>query len=287
MNNPLVTISILSYNRLDDLKVTMSKVLNLNYTPIEIILLDQNSNDGSSEYIKLLSDTYPYITKILSKKNLGIAGGRQAILNKSNGDYILTIDDDSYPSPEVLELAIEWFKLNPKLGAIGCNLLPPKRSISIDPMYPHRLSQSFDLFTGSGAIIRRESIPDGWDSKYMYSCEDTDLGLQIIRNGWYIKNIPDLIVRHSYSPKNRNYNHKIEKFAEGYVRVAYKYMSRKKLKQFLKQYIYDAIKYGIKHRTFAYILPLFKVSVTRKVIPDELFNNILLPYKPLFGYWKL
>lgn len=286
---PLVTISILSYNRLDDLKITFAKLSKLKYKNVEIIVLDQGSTDGTWIFLNKINDLYPKleIRTIICSWNLGIAGGRQNILTKAKGDFILTLDDDSYPDPHLLNKAIMWFMLNPKLGAIGCNLLKPNDVYNGTISIPTTLKEPrYDMFTGSGAIIRREAIPDGWDSAFMYSCEDTDLSLQILRNGWYIANIPDLVVTHAYATSNRSYNHKIERFAEGYVRRSIKYLPNEALKRFYISYTADAIKYGVLHKTLAYLKPLFKIRCKRTPLTNELFNNILLPYKDLFGYYR-
>ena len=49
--NPLVTINILSFNRKDELRNTLAKVYEQGYKNIEVIVVDNASNDGSPEMV--------------------------------------------------------------------------------------------------------------------------------------------------------------------------------------------------------------------------------------------
>lgn len=49
---PLVTVNILSFNRKDELRNTLTKVYDQDYKNIEIIVVDNASGDGSSEMVK-------------------------------------------------------------------------------------------------------------------------------------------------------------------------------------------------------------------------------------------
>ena len=50
--NPLVSIALLSFNRLADLKETLTKIKDIKYNNLEILVVDNNSDDGSIEFIK-------------------------------------------------------------------------------------------------------------------------------------------------------------------------------------------------------------------------------------------
>ena len=50
--HPLVTVNILSYNRKDELRNTLTKVFEQDYKNIEVIVVDNASTDGSGEMVK-------------------------------------------------------------------------------------------------------------------------------------------------------------------------------------------------------------------------------------------
>ncbi|HSL90776.1 MAG TPA: glycosyltransferase [Ignavibacteriaceae bacterium] len=68
--NPLVSVNILSYNRKDELRNTLQKVFEQDYKNIEVIVVDNASNDGSDDMVK---QEYPDAQLIQLKKNIGIA----------------------------------------------------------------------------------------------------------------------------------------------------------------------------------------------------------------------
>ena len=52
MNNPLVTVNILSFNRKNELRHTLTKVFEQDYKNIEVIVVDNASSDGTQEMVK-------------------------------------------------------------------------------------------------------------------------------------------------------------------------------------------------------------------------------------------
>lgn len=90
-----VSIHILSYNRPQLLKLTLdSLIYSLKFSDVkkEIILFDQNSN---TETKKVIQNYAGFIDKIVfSDKNVGMAQGWNNMFEISNGDYIITIEDD-------------------------------------------------------------------------------------------------------------------------------------------------------------------------------------------------
>ena len=96
-DQPLVTVNILSYNRKDELRNTLTKVYEQDYKNIEVIVVDNASNDGSSE---MVIKEFPNAQLIQLEKNIGIAGWNEGF-KVAKGEYILVLDDDSYPPQEV------------------------------------------------------------------------------------------------------------------------------------------------------------------------------------------
>jgi GT2 family glycosyltransferase len=88
-------IIILNYNRKNEVLKCLESIFNLDYPDFEITVVDNGSTDGSIEAIKL---KYPKIHLVESKKNSGVAGGRNLGINyaEENLDYkyILFLDDD-------------------------------------------------------------------------------------------------------------------------------------------------------------------------------------------------
>ena len=67
---PLVSIIIVNYNGKSYLKACLKSLLKVNYTNFEIILVDNNSIDGSIEFVE---NNYPQIKIKKLDKNYGFA----------------------------------------------------------------------------------------------------------------------------------------------------------------------------------------------------------------------
>lgn len=118
-NLPLVTVNILSYNRKEELKNTLTKVFEQDYRNIEVIVVDNASTDGSPEMVEAEFST---VILIKLRKNIGIAGWNEGF-KIARGEFVLVLDDDSYPNKKSLELAIEKAINNLNSGAIAFSII--------------------------------------------------------------------------------------------------------------------------------------------------------------------
>ena len=119
MTLPISVITV-NYNGKKYLDQLICSIKLQSMTPLEIIVVDNASTDGSDEYIK---KNYPEIRLIKSDVNLGFAGGNNLGVKNSNGDFIALINNDTIPDPQWLENSyISWMKKNyweKKVGAIS------------------------------------------------------------------------------------------------------------------------------------------------------------------------
>jgi GT2 family glycosyltransferase len=100
MNHPSTTIIVLAYNNVDMSKRFLNALYN-NTSNFNLILIDNNSTDGSVEYFKDFSVNRNNITLIFNESNLGVIGGRnqgydtyQKIYEKTKDDYFVFLDND-------------------------------------------------------------------------------------------------------------------------------------------------------------------------------------------------
>lgn len=99
---PLVSVIIPTYNRVDMLGNAIKSILAQTYTNIEIILVD----DGSTDDTKVLIDTFPEV-KYLKKTNGGQASARNMGLKHATGKYIASLDSDDLWETSFLTKMVE------------------------------------------------------------------------------------------------------------------------------------------------------------------------------------
>jgi len=86
----------------------------------EVIVVDNNSGDGSAEMVQ---ENFPQVKLIASQINLGFARGNNLGLKQATGDYFLLLNPDTKLIDNNLTEAIKFMKNNQQVGILGCKLL--------------------------------------------------------------------------------------------------------------------------------------------------------------------
>lgn len=111
------SIIILTYNNLDYNKNCIYSIKN--FTPkgsYEIIVVDNNSSDGTAEWLKEQKD----IKTILNNENKGFpAGCNQGIAAAADGNDILLLNNDTIVTPNWLDNLQACLHSNKEIGAVG------------------------------------------------------------------------------------------------------------------------------------------------------------------------
>lgn len=90
-----ISIMINTYNRLKELKECLNSIFMQTYSNYEVIIIDDNSNDGTEEYCRnLVKDEK--IKYFKNKENKGQAYGKKEYFSKATGKYLIFCDDDDY-----------------------------------------------------------------------------------------------------------------------------------------------------------------------------------------------
>ncbi|WP_371378267.1 glycosyltransferase family 2 protein [Sporomusa aerivorans] len=97
-----ISVIILTYNRKHLLPRSIESVLKQSFSNFELLLIDNGSNDGSSE----ICDQYAQTDKRVRAVHTGggnIGYGRNVGLDEARGNYITFVDDDDYCEHDMLE----------------------------------------------------------------------------------------------------------------------------------------------------------------------------------------
>ena len=93
-NNPKVSVIIPLYNTGKRIKFITRSIQNQNIKDIEIILVNDFSNDNTLEIIQKLKEEDPRIQIINNAKNMGTLYSRSIAVLKAKGEYIMNLDHD-------------------------------------------------------------------------------------------------------------------------------------------------------------------------------------------------
>lgn len=123
-----VCVILVTYNRLDLLKMALDKLFNQTYKIEKILVINNDSTDGTRDYLEKIKN---YRIEVINlNENIGGAGGFYTGIKyaaKEDYDYLWVMDDDTIVEKDALEKLIDGLKLisdeNEKVGFVCSNVL--------------------------------------------------------------------------------------------------------------------------------------------------------------------
>lgn len=209
---PMVSILIPAHNEQLVIENTLQAMVNLDYPKdkLEVIPINDNSNDDTGFIIDEYAKRYPFIRPLHTKPPTGGKGKSGALnqgLKHSTGEVIVVYDADNTPEPEAVYHLVLGLNNDKKAAAVVGkfrvlnateNLLT--RFINIETLTFQWLAQAgrwhwFKMTTipGTNFAIRRSVIEKlgGWDEKAI--SEDTELSFRVYNAGYHIRFFPAAI----------------------------------------------------------------------------------------------
>src|ERR1700712_403389 len=119
---PLVSIISVNYNSLPDTLEFLASVRALTYPSIETILIDNASRENPEATIKA---AFPEVNVIVSKDNLGFAGGNNLGLRVAKGEYFLLLNNDTLLKPDFVTAMVDFMVAHPDAGMASPKVLYP------------------------------------------------------------------------------------------------------------------------------------------------------------------
>jgi GT2 family glycosyltransferase len=211
MEDPLVSILIVTWNRKEDILETIQLIYDQVYQNFEIIVVDNGSTDGT---VEALRDTYPEVKLIVFDRNKGICSGRNAGITSARGDIFFCLDSDASPDRDTLTNVVDRFKIEPEIGVINSKILNAytnKIDLKSGWVYTEKDKADQDKeflsysFSEGGCAIKREVIEKVglfWDFLF-FGCEGLDYSLRVWDAGYKVLYYPKSIVYHRASPDKR------------------------------------------------------------------------------------
>ncbi|MEW6676329.1 MAG: glycosyltransferase [Pseudomonadota bacterium] len=95
-----MTIGLTAYNAADTVERAFSSALAQTWRPIEIVAVDDCSDDGTRGILDRLARRYPELRVFNMPVNSGVAVARNRILEEARGEFVVFFDDDDVSEPE-------------------------------------------------------------------------------------------------------------------------------------------------------------------------------------------
>jgi GT2 family glycosyltransferase len=216
---PLVSVLIVNWNGKHHLTECLDSITAQRFRDFEVVLVDNGSSDGSADFV---CAEYPWVKVVSLTGNTGFANGNNVAAAHASGDYLVTLNNDTWVDPGWLQALVAAAGSDPAVGMVGsrvCTYADPERldslgvRICLDGMTRGALRgarfgdlvcsavEPILLPSACAALYKRAMLAETgfFDSDFFAYCEDTDLGLRGRLAGWSAVLATSAVVRHKYS----------------------------------------------------------------------------------------
>jgi GT2 family glycosyltransferase len=247
---PELSVIIVNYNVAYFLEQCLNSCLKAaEHARVEIIVIDNNSVDGSDD---MMREKFPQIPYIFNKENLGFSKANNQGMKMAQGEYVLLLNPDTVVEEMTFRLTIDFMNEHPEAGGLGVRMLDgrgkflpeSKRGLptpavafykifGLSTLFPKSRTfgkyhlgyldefETHDIEILSGAfMMMRKSVLDEiglLDEAFFMYGEDIDLSYRIVQAGY----------KNYYFPHTRIIHYKGEstkKSSVNYVFVFYRAM---------------------------------------------------------------
>lgn len=215
----LISVVIVNWNRRELLLECLASVSRQTYQPIEVIVVDNGSSDGSAEAVAQLGREFPWPLQVIRNlENRGFCGANNQGISAARGEFVALLNNDAEAEPAWLTEMAAVMNRNPGVGMVAAKILVWEEPCRIDKIghliYPDGQNRGrgtgqldrgqFDRVEevlwpdGCAALYRKAMLDEigGFDEDFFAYADDAELGLRARIAGWSCLSAPAAVVRH-------------------------------------------------------------------------------------------
>lgn len=222
--NSMISIIIPIYNAEKYLWKCLYSLQSLLKIDVEIILIDDGSEDDSLVICKKIEKYSPYI-KVLHQENSGVSSARNLGIRVATGEYITFLDADDWLNSEILEMYIKHIRTTGKydLYIYGYNIVKDNIVTSISMPKSNEINdynEAIGLLLGTSRlnpcwaklysieIIRRYQL--FFNENLQYG-EDFEFVINYIEKVKTVKFLPEFLINYQQIPTSAMHTFKFQK----------------------------------------------------------------------------
>lgn len=252
-----VSVIIPCYNQGKYLKETVDSVLNSTYKDIELIIVNDGSDDDITKSV--LKELEKQGINIINIENSGVCAARNNGIIKATGEYILPLDADDKIAPEYIEKAVDILNKDKNIGIVYCKAKffgSNNKPVPLKPATIYNMLIQNCIFSAS--LFRKEQflLIGGFCQKLEIGCEDWDFWLSIIETGAKVYQISEVLF---YYRKAENSRTQKSLLPENYIKIRLSIIKRhKKLYDKYALFVYPALAFMAVKNFLSYIFKLLR-----------------------------
>ena len=203
-----LSVIILNYNVKHFLKLCLQSVeAAIKTIDAEVIVIDNNSKDGSAE---LVTANFPFVKWIQNTQNVGFSTANNQAVKEAQGEYLCILNPDTVVPETIFTSLLEFTKTKTNIGIVGCQLIDgkgvflpeskrnvPKPNVALKKLlgntetyYANHIQKDevgkASIFVGAFMFLKRTvyNKVGGFDEQYFMYGEDIDLSYKIEQAGY-------------------------------------------------------------------------------------------------------
>jgi glycosyltransferase involved in cell wall biosynthesis len=190
----LVSCIVPVFNGEKYLAEAIESIVKQSYRPIEIIIADDGSTDGTA----MVAERYHQQIRYLRQANAGTAAARNLGLSVAAGEFVAFLDADDLWHPEKLARQVACFREEHKLDycvAHAQNFWIPELVEEEKRFRDHRMSKALPGYVTGTLLAARDCFNTvGHFNTSIKHADDTDWFLRANERGAVMKLLPDVLL---------------------------------------------------------------------------------------------
>ena len=194
---PSVSLVVPMHNEGPIVERTLASLMEVDYEPLQIIVVDDGSTDDTAERIGMwkIKHDHEHRIEAFTKTNGGKADAlNTAIRTRATGELIMCLDGDSILAPDAVTKSVAYFRDERVVAtASNVNIMPGGGLLGLVQRYEYLISyhmkKAHNIFNveyiigGIGSMFRRSTLDEVglYDTNTM--TEDIDLTMKILAKG--------------------------------------------------------------------------------------------------------
>lgn len=230
---PFISVLIPAWNEEETIQKTVESIMASNYLDFEVFVIDDGSRDKTFEIAKALEKKYKNL-KVYHKENGGKASALNFGIRKAKGDFIFTMDADTYVHPESMKRMVRYFKDSKVMCVSPAMLVYKPRSVFeriqqaefLLGLFLRKAFSALDsIFVTPGAFsaYRKEFFKKHGGYEVGNITEDLELALRIQYLGYRIENCSEAAVWTTAPAKFKDSLIQRRRWYYGWIRNLWRY----------------------------------------------------------------
>ena len=196
-----LTVVIPTHNRREILRATLHRLDPVS-AGVRVLVFCDACTDGSEQMVR---KDFPWVRLISSSEKLGQSVARSCAFAACETEYILSIDDDSWPmDADYAKIILEAFDRWSHAAFLASSVHDAGHPSGAAP--PGEAPYRVRNFVGCGFAVRSKVFSElgGFRTFFQYGGEELEIALRAHARGWEIMFLPTLRVFHDRTPVNRD-----------------------------------------------------------------------------------